>query len=174
MRKLIGRGMFTRAYQIGPELVEIVTTCQVKECYAEFSQGNRFAPVIEKLDYLDSGESVYHMPLYPKIKAPKRQLNSRAYHIYKQLRKISYNSDYDNIYNLIEGLDLTSEEKEEIQSLLGDAANVDCQSIAFEISPRNISATKDGDLVMLDCFFDRKAAIKIYKNKSSNINYWSF
>lgn len=165
MRKLIGRGTFTKAYQIGSELVEIVTTCPIKECYALFSQGNRFAPVIEKIDYLESGEHVFHMPLYPKIKAPKQQLNSRAYHIYKELRKISYNNDYNRIYNLIEGLDLTTDEKEEIQSLLGDAANVNSQSIAFEISPRNISATKDGDLVMLDCFFDRKALTNVYKNK---------
>lgn len=50
MRKLIGRGTFSKAYQTGESTVELVTTCPAKECYAMFSQGNPFAPQIER-DY---------------------------------------------------------------------------------------------------------------------------
>ena len=89
MRNLIGKGAFTKAYQVSETEVEIVTICPAKECYALFSQCNEFAPKIEKIDYLEDGFSVYSMPLYPKVTAPKKQLNAKAYGIYTTLRNIA-------------------------------------------------------------------------------------
>lgn len=126
MRKLIGKGSFTKAYQIGEDKVEVVSICPAKECYAFFSQGNIFAPIIEKIDYLENGNSVYHMPLYPKVSAPKKQLNETAYKIYQTLRSISgeFGMNYNLFCKEVEATDLEEDVKEEILNLVGDVCNV--------------------------------------------------
>lgn len=158
MRKLIGKGSFTKCYQISETEVEVVSICPSKECYALFSQDNLFAPVIEKIDYLATGYSVYHMPKYPRITAPKKQLNEKAYAIYKALRYISnFNMDYYEFVQIVEELALTAEVKKEIIDLCSDVCNaIDPQDVRFEISPRNITTNDRGDLIMLDCFFSCK------------------
>ncbi|QGH72543.1 MAG: hypothetical protein [Myoviridae sp. ctThM1] len=159
MRKLIGKGTFTKAYQISETEVEIVSICPAKECYALFSQGNTFAPVIEKIDYREDGFSVYNMPLYPKVTAPKKQLNAKAYAIYSELRKIScqYNMSYNSFVEAVEALNLSEDDKEQIIDIASDVANaIDCDDMGFEISPRNITTDDNGNLIMLDCFFSRK------------------
>lgn len=155
MRKLIGRGSFTKAYQISDSQVEIISTCPAKECYAMFSQDNPFAPKIER-NYEKEGS--YLMPLYPKIKAPKKQLNARAYEIYTILRSFSITNYYDFV-KVVEGISsLTEEEKENLISLASDVCNgIYPENMRFEISPRNISHDAEGNLIMLDCFFCVKA-----------------
>lgn len=158
-RKLIGTGTFTKAYQVGEYEVEVVSFCPAKECYALFSQGNTFAPVMERVDYLDSGAGVYAMPLYPKVTAPKKQLNAEAYNVYKVLRDISgqWDMNYNKFCDLVNASTLLDDIKEAVLDLAGDVCNaVDCYDFGFEISPRNISVKEDGSLVMLDCFFSRK------------------
>lgn len=166
MRKLIGKGAFTRAYQIGDNEVEIITTCPAKEAYALFSQGNPLAPVIEKHDYRDDGKSVYRMPLYPKMRAPKQQLTAQAYAAYKALRGIMQQyhalpvrqANYNVLFDMVTLSPLDDEHKANVLDLLSDVCNaIDCYDLGYEISPRNISVTPDGGLVMLDCFFSRKA-----------------
>jgi len=159
MRKLIGKGSFTKAYQIAQDKVEVLSICPAKECYALFSQGNPLAPVIERIDYLENGNSVYHMPLYPKVTAPKKQLNKEAYKVYIELRKVSshWNINYNSFYEKIGESSIDEEAKEDILSLVSDVCNsIDCDDMGFEISPRNISTNDNGDLIMLDCFFSRK------------------
>lgn len=161
MRKLIGKGAFTRAYQIDVNKVEVVSVCPAKECYAMFSQGNPFAPVIEVVD-----TGVFHMPLYPKMKAFTRQLNAESLHIYRQLRTLMGNYDWNPSYNTfcrdVEALDIPTQAKKDIQSLAGDVCNgIDCNNLRFEISPRNISCDAAGNLVMLDCFFCIKTLGKV-------------
>jgi len=158
-RKLIGKGTFTKAYQVGENEVEVVSFCPAKECYALFSQGNDFAPVMERVDYLDSGEGVYAMPLYPKVTAPKKQLNDESYNVYKVLRDIgnAWDMNYNKFCDLVNASTLLDDIKEAVLDLAGDVCNViDCYDLGFEISPRNISVKEDGSLVMLDCFFSRK------------------
>lgn len=168
MRKLIGKGAFTRAYQIGENEVEVVSRCPAKEAYALFSQGNPLAPVIEKHDCLDDGSQVYRMPLYPKVRAPKQQLNAQAYAAYKVLRDImdkyhakahsGHKTGYDELWRMIDASQLDDYHKEYVEDLLSDVCNaIDCDDLGYEISPRNISVTPSGGLVMLDCFFSRKA-----------------
>lgn len=168
MKKLIGKGMFSKAYQVGENEVELHSFCMSKECYAMFSQENKFAPVIELIDRKDDGAGIYKMPLYPKIKAPKKQLNAHAYKLYRQLQNVQ-NKYLDNYFKegsykffgynefceAVESSDIESDDKEEIISLASDVCNgIDIRNLRFEISPRNISANPDGSLVMLDCFFD--------------------
>lgn len=155
MRKLIGKGAFTRAYQIAANKVEILTVCPAKECYAMFSQGNPFAPIIESIDTLDDGRRVFHMPLYPKMKAYTKQLNEQSLHIYRELRKLRYDAtSYNDFCCMVDNLDLTEQQMIDIKSLAGDVCNgIDCHNLRFEISPRNIACDEAGNLVMLDCFF---------------------
>lgn len=159
MRKLIGKGTFTKAYQVSETEVEIVSICPAKECYAMFSQGNTFAPAIEKIDYREDGFSVYSMPLYPKVTAPKKQLNTESYKIYQALRTISgqWKMTYNKFVEQVEALDISEEAKESIIEIASDVGNgIDCDDMGFEISPRNISTDNNGNLIMLDCFFSRK------------------
>lgn len=159
MRKLIGKGTFTKAYQVSETEVEIVSICPAKECYAMFSQGNTFAPVIEKIDYREDGFSVYSMPLYPKVTAPKKQLNTESYKIYQALRTIieQWKMTYNKFVEQVEALDISEEAKESIIEIASDVGNgIDCDDMGFEISPRNITIDNNGNLIMLDCFFSRK------------------
>ena len=166
-RKLIGRGDFTKAYQVSDTQVEVVTVCPAKECYALFSKGNPFAPTIEKLDYLESGESVYLMPLYAKVRAPKKELNEDCYKIYKALRGITcFGMTYQKYISKVGALGLSEEVTEYLCDLAGDVCNaIDTQDLGFEISPRNIAVGEGGQLIMLDCFFCRKVLAKIQGRK---------
>jgi methyl coenzyme M reductase alpha subunit len=120
-----------------------------------FSQGNVFAPKIDKVDYREDGFSVYSMPLYPKVTAPKKQLNVKAYAIYTTLRSIY--GDYYEFVKKVETSNLDEDVKESIIELCSDACNgIDPQDMGFEISPRNITTDDNGNLIMLDCFFSRK------------------
>ena len=168
MKKLIGRGLFSKAYQIADDRVELVSVCMSKEAIAMFAQGNKFAPIIERVDCTDNGESVYHMPLYPKVTAPKKQLNQKAYSIYMELRQFSCRSDmnYYRFVELVEGSNLDDETKENIISFAGDVSNgIDPAKMGFEISPRNITITPEGDLILLDVFFCRGAVIRARTEK---------
>lgn len=156
MRKLIGKGTFTKAYQTGPETVEIISSCPTKECYALFSQGNPFAPQIER-NY--AKDNAFLMPLYPKLKKSKGQLSGRGYQVYKALRTLPLGLNYHEFCASVNNLDtLTTEEKENITSLAGDVCNaIDPHDMRFEISPRNITHDPAGNLVLLDVFFSLKA-----------------
>lgn len=163
MRKLIGKGSFSKAYQTGENSVELVSTCPTKECYALFSEGNSFAPILER-DY--QKEDTYKMPLYPKMRAPKQQLNEDGYRVYKALRTLCARNYFD-FCEKVNTLDTLSEqEKEEICFLAGDVCNaVDPQDLGFEISPRNITHDEQGNLIMLDCFFCTKTLAQIWNKK---------
>lgn len=157
MRKLIGKGTFTRAYQVastgGNADVEIISTCPSKECYAMFAQDNPLAPVVERADYNDT----FKMPLYPKVKAPKKQLNAEAYHLYRELKSPALMGL--NLFQFIKQIEKNERIPEDTRQNIIDLAEAVCngidpQNMRFEISPRNISHKPNGDMVMLDCFFD--------------------
>lgn len=166
MRKLIGKGAFTRAYQIGLNQVEVVSSCPAKECYAMFSQGNPFAPKIEHIGQANDGKGIFHMPLYPKMKSIKTQFNAESLHIYRELRKLmnlkAWDESYHTFCDQVDNLDLTEQQMDDIKSLAGDVCNaIDCRDMKFEISPRNVSCDEAGNLVMLDCFFCYKTLAKL-------------
>lgn len=152
-RKLIGKGAFTKAYQIGENEVEVRSFCPAKECYALFSQGRQFAPVIERKE-----TNVYKMPLYPKTRAPSKNFNARSLVVYKTLRQVFKGNnllDYHNFCRLINAENvLTAGEKESLIDLAGDVCcSIEPSNMRFEISPRNVSYNENGDLILLDCFF---------------------
>jgi len=163
MRKLIGKGTFTKVYQISETEVEVITTCPTKEMYAMFSQGRMFAPKVTR-NY--DKENAYFMPLYPKVKAVKKQLNEHAYNVYRALQEIHTDiwknckgdTGYHRFCHIVEkSTRLTEEEKENIIDLAGDVCNnMDPDDMRFEISPRNITFDEQGNLILLDCFFSSK------------------
>lgn len=171
MRKLIGKGAFTRAYQTGENKVEVETVCPAKECYALFSQGNPFAPEVRHTDR----PGVWEMPLYPKIRAPKRQMNARAYEIYRLLKKLADDCQaqtYHDFFSTMEGLFrrglLSEEEKEHLQDLAGDVCNaIDPRDLRFEVSPRNVTVDGAGNLILLDVFFCSKTLQEVRGRKYS-------
>jgi len=161
MRKLIGRGAFSKAYQIGLNEVELISSCPSKECYAMFAQGNPLCPVIEKKDF-DS----YKMPLYPKVRSIK-QLNDNGQLIYKELSKLSGNCD--DLYDFLKKVDclaIDDDQKEQIKELAEIVCNaIDPINLRFEISRRNITHNPDGSIVLLDCFFCIKTLINTRKQR---------
>lgn len=164
MKKLIGKGAFSRAYQVSENKVELHSTCPAKECYALFSQDNPLSPVIEKEGFNRNGKPVYIMPLYPKVKAPKKQLNKKSYSLYKSLKdafNCSTIADYYWFYSVTQQLasdnKISIQDMENLQSLADSVGNaIDPKDMRFEISPRNITHDENGNLVLLDCFFSLK------------------
>jgi len=167
MRKLIGKGTFSKAYQVSETEVELVSTCPAKECYALFSQDNPLAPKIER-DF--NKENTFKMPLYAKVKAPKKQLNEDAYELYKHIQSVIYSgvNYYDFTKAIEKSMCLSDEQKENINSLASDVCNgMYPENMRFEISPRNISCDDQGNLIMMDCFFDNGKLTKMWQDKNS-------
>lgn len=169
MKKLIGKGAFSKAYLRDDGQVEVHSTCMAKECYALFSQDNPLAPMISKHDTSRNGTPVYLMPFYPRMRKPSAQLNPQALGLYKALRKLfneSYGLDY---YKLTKGLQaladagtISATDAENVASLASDVGNgIDPSTMRFEISPRNVSCDDQGNLILLDCFFCSKALFNL-------------
>ena len=159
--KLIGKGAFTKAYlNDNGKTVTLYSVCPIKECMAlgGFPKSPLF-PKLERIDYLDSGEGVYIMEYYPKVKSLKNALYPNQYAIYRELRglrglKISLTQNpydgYRELYNAFKALK-NRRVREVMLYALEACANYG-SDIGFEISPRNV-AVKNKKLVLLDCFF---------------------
>ena len=159
--KIIGKGQFSTAYQY-KAVVYIKSQDPVKECMALFPINSSFFP---KVSLSDLPEFDYKMPLYNKVRAPKRQLNDRSLLIYQELRGLftqncfDYNkkeSGYTKWFVLFSGIKSSVSVKNALIDAIGNLSNYG-DDIGFEISPRNIAATKSGNLILLDCFFIKSA-----------------
>lgn len=161
MKKLLGRGTFTRAYLLESGEVELHSIDPVKECLALWGFGDsQLWPKIERIDYID-GVGVYRMPRYEKPKSLKKALNAHDWEFYKALRalpcsigfekeselKNRWHEKFDTLKNQF------SDYVEALHEALDSLGNYGFD-ICFEISPRNV-AVKDGNLILLDCFFLR-------------------
>ena len=153
--KLIGKGAFTKAYLNDDEkTVVLYSVCPIKECMAfgGFPTSPLF-PKLEQTGYLDSGEGVYTMVYYPRVKSLKNALKPEQYAIYKELRALRALIPC-NGYNVLHKAFKTIKNRRVrglmLQAL--DACSNYGSDIGFEISPRNV-AVKNGKLVLLDCFF---------------------
>ncbi len=169
--KLIGKGAFSKVYRKDNEnKVTVLTDDNVKEC-----MGNGWFPdtsLFPKVVAIDHDEiSTYEMPYYPKVRAPKKELTKRSYELYNALRELADTmpycaNKYDSYEKLHKHIDTIpakfSKEKREIREAIEALSNYG-PDIAFEISPRNISKTARGKLVLLDCFFFKSALQKKYK-----------
>lgn len=155
----IGRGSFSTVYKKNNNTVLIKSLDPIKECMSLgwFPKSRYFANI--KRMSVNDDYSFYEMKLFEKVRAPKQVLKPTEYKKYLQLRAVA-NSFFDskNYYNCFKkSLQELVSDKKLIQAIL-DAHNA-CsnysEKVRFEISPRNIAATKSGNLILLDCFFCR-------------------
>ena len=150
--ELIGSGAFSKVYRRGTSgVVTVVSRDPVKECMSlGWFPSSKLFPRITRV-----GCGIYKMKYYQRIISPKMQLNERSYAIYLQLRGIrDYPSDpKDRVGRLRR---FFSQLPKRHKRVLNEAVDALCNygdDICFEISPRNISRTPSGNLVLLDCFF---------------------
>lgn len=166
----IGQGLFSTVYRKGnSKKVLIISRDSVKECMAlDWFPNSRLFPKIDRLNYNDDGTSTYTMRYYDKVIAPKKQLNKQSYRLYLTLRNLSTcTSNPHDLYECwIREFKKLPKEFKTTQRVLIEAVEALTNygtDIAFEISPRNIAVTKSGNLVLLDCFFMQKDALKVNK-----------
>jgi len=113
--------------------------------------------------YLDDE---YKMPLYNKVRAPKRDLKKKDFDVYMQLKRfyknlslpMSYNSIYKDISNT-PNKELSTRLKKLLKESLSALSNYGAD-IGFEISPRSIATDKKGNLILLDIWFFRSALMR--------------
>ena len=147
--KVIGKGLFTTAYQSPNDRNRVVLKSRdpVKECMAiGWFPDSKLFPKVRRISYPDAdGIQTYEMKKYPKCTAPKQQLNAKHYEIYKALRGVCFT------LMDIETLKVPRYVKEVLQDAYHAVSSYG--SPLFEISPRNISYTPSGRLILLDCFY---------------------
>ena len=158
--KLIGKGMFTKAYLLESGRVRLESVDQVKECMSlGWFPDHRLFPTIERIDFDcgHDGHSVYEMDFYERPKSLKNTLSSRQYDLYNVLRGLTayaqrscdiyteWHKAFDSIPARFKG------EREALKEALDAMLNYST-AVRFEISPRNV-AVKGGKLILLDCFF---------------------
>lgn len=157
MKKLIGKGSFTKAYLLESGKVELHSIDPVKECMSLWGFGDSYLwPSIERIDH-----EVYTMDYLPKTSSLKASLEPRQYQLYSALRKLKplfshlNPRDWEYMqywYKQFQSLpDEFEEEKQALCDALDSLANYG-QDVQFEISPRNVRAV-NGKLCLLDCFF---------------------
>ena len=164
---VIGKGQFSVCFapeatnQSLGDVAYIVSRCPMKECVAR-----DWMPVIASHVSFPDSEIVdrdfpltlYKMPIYITITAPKKQLSKKAYAFYQELRIISAKlSSLVKLWDKQKYL-VNMEKSKAVESVLAclEACANYTDEPCFEISPRNIATNENGDLILLDCFFDRK------------------
>lgn len=155
--KLIGKGDFTRAYLQTNGKVFLKSVCPVKECMAHgWFPNSRLFPKIKQVNCDEHCTMEYEMEYYPKVKSLKQNLDPKEYQMYKDLRALSigYTNNPHNFYHLWYEQFETLKNKRLREAMIDalDGCSNFGSTVCFEISPRNV-ATKNGKLILLDCFF---------------------
>lgn len=151
--KLIGKGLFSKVYQLNEKQVLIKSICYTKEAYSmDWHNSKNIFPVMERTNEYQE----YICEYYPKVDSLKDYLLPEHYEIYKNLRSLSIGY-IENKYNLLDAwrkeFSKVSNRKYRLALLdMLDVLSNYGSDIQFEISPRNV-AVKKGKLVLLDCFF---------------------
>lgn len=153
--QLIGKGSFTKAYlNVEDNRVYLDSNDPIKEVMALgwFPESSLFPKItLEKTGY-------YSMEYYPKVRSLKQNLDADQYAIYNLLRTFHCSFTGRNKYDAYQfyyeafGTIQDEELRETMQEALDACGNFGTD-IGFEISPRNV-ATKEGKLILLDCFFN--------------------
>lgn len=168
--KRIGKGCFTTAY-LKPDgkTVFLKSVDPVKECMsAGMFPNSRLFPKITEV-----GHQEYEMKYYPKTKGLKAHLKPAHWEFYKELRAIFDAPKYWDIprYDHFKKLFQTLKRKRK-RAIMQEALDAvlcytgDRDTVAFEISPRNV-AVNNGNLILLDCFFDFDLMLKIRRSNYS-------
>lgn len=167
---LLGQGSFSRVYSLGADQVIIYSSDPVKECMSlDWFPKTPLFPNITRLE-----ANHYRMKRYPKIRAPKRQLNTKAYELYKALKEYEQtmpgHKELDSYQTHVKHLATIpskfNREKAHISAAFDALANYG-EDTRFEISPRNITKTQTGKLVLLDCFYFISALLNTRQSKNS-------
>lgn len=154
----VKQGHFTTAYLYEEQSKVILESrCYIKECMAHgwFPDSELF-PSIKFADIEDDVNTefrVYEMPLYVCGRSIKANVGKEDYEgIYVPLRKIQYVSGYRNFEEQLNTVGISEEVKEAILEAYEACTNYG-SDIGWEISPRNVAATAEGRLILLDCFY---------------------
>jgi hypothetical protein len=160
----VKRGTYTKAY-IYTNKVLLRTTDPVKECISfDWFPDSSLFPEVKRTDFEDNDElyNIYESPLYLQGRSMKSLICTEDWNeVYLPLRSLQntilWGWDSNNwYYKFIEAVDacegLRKDAKEDIKEAYTACMNYSTR-VRFEISPRNIAATREGNLVLLDCFY---------------------
>jgi hypothetical protein len=152
------KGHFTKAYLYNKSNEVILESrCNVKECMALgwFPESSLFPAItFSDLESNKDGFKVYKMPLYTtNSRSVKSIICKEDYeNIYLPLRKICFVIDYKDFKDQLFKVGVSDGVREIILEAYEACMNYG-SDVGWEISPRNVAATSEGKLVLLDCFF---------------------
>jgi len=154
--ELIGTGSFSKVYKKGNK-VYIKSNDPAKECMAlGWFPNSRLFP---KVKFTNEHGFDYEMKYYKKHTSLKKALKPIEWEKYQELRKFMFSFRYGNnpglfFNDLIQGFNKLKN-KTLKKALIGavEAMGNYGGDVMFEISPRNVSVSDTGGLVLLDCFF---------------------
>jgi hypothetical protein len=153
--QVIGHGMLSMVFRETDTTVLVVSDDPAKECMSfGWMPDSPLMPTIERIEY---GElSLYRMPLYTRVTSPKKQLKPRDYAVYQELRELQNSIVHSLSWKNINALEAVGTDCANLLIECIDAMSNYTDQCGFEISPRNIALDKNGDLILLDCFYDRQ------------------
>lgn len=160
----VKRGSRTKAF-IFEDKVLLRTIDPVKECMALgcFPDSELF-PKVSRTNFEDLHNSfqVFESPVYLQGRSMKALVCKEDWEevylpLVKLYQTINYGySVYEWHHSFIQAVDncvgLRADAKEAVKEAYEACMNFS-EKVKFEISPRNVAATEDGKLILLDCFY---------------------
>jgi hypothetical protein len=173
--KQIGKGQFSVAYLSSEPRprVFLFTSEEVQDkeilMFAhDRLPNNPHLPAVEQYGHARDGRTVWTMPLY---KAPlKKADNEQAWKQYIALKKCrealyrpkgvksGYQVNYD-VYECAVAAGVSPKLANALEHLISTAADYD-EEYVFEFSPRNLATDAEGNLVLLDVLYHRRALFR--------------
>ena len=154
--KLIGKGAFTKCYQLNSRQVLLKTIDPLKEAIAlGFCGNSKLLPKLTRIETSkyasEYAEFDYIAPLYAKLIAPSKQLIPKHLAYYKTLCSIEHiqGGRLDKAINDIKDKYL----RETMVSYFNGCANYGYEHLTLEVTRRNLAVTPSGRLILLDIFF---------------------
>ena len=154
----IKKGYFTKAYLYNKSNEVILESrCYIKECMAMgwFPKSSLFPEIsFSELKSNKNEYRVYKMPLYTtNSRSVKSIICKEDYkNIYLRLRKIMFVSDYTDFKMKLISVSVSDEVRETLLKAY-EACMLYDTDVNWEISPRNVAATPEGRLILMDCFY---------------------
>jgi hypothetical protein len=162
----VKRGSRTKVYIFNDKAL-LRTIDPVKECMAlGWFPDHELFPEVKRTDFedLDDSFQVFESPVYLQGSSMKQLVCKEAWEeVYLPLRRMfltmswgfrSHEWKFSFLNAINNCVGLREEVKEPIKEAYEACMNFsESEKVKFEISPRNIAATEDGKLILLDCFF---------------------
>lgn len=149
-------GSFSKVYIADNDvMIQTEEGCNDKEClmFANQSRSYKNLPVVERLSY---DNNLYWMPRYMPITGNK-VANKQRRTLQTLWDAVYNNNKYDRLNdfnNAVQSSDLPDMLKESVDMLTGWIANYGSDCYCFEFTPRNLAQDADGNLILLDIFFN--------------------